>query len=183
MHKYGMCDLSKEGYNYVMLDVDGVLTSHRYQDSLYKAGLLKGTSMMKIEPNAVRLLKELCTKGNCRIVLTSIWKDDKLDNSYLTNENSLYKYLIDELEKEGLRIYDVTPDLNRKRPLEVAYWISMNFPDVEKCNFVILDDDDESEAYNEINPTYGKRLVKTSMKNGLLEHHVNEALSILSKNK
>lgn len=171
-------DLSKEGYNYIMLDVDGVLISHRYTDYERKQGIYDKRVGMGIDPEAVKLLAKICEECHARIILSATARKHRWDKPALGNP---YSQLVNALSKEGLRIYDQTPILDSNRPLEVAYWIDMHFPDRGDCNFVVLDDDQEADKYEALYPGWAKRTVKTSMKNGMVEHHANEAINILKR--
>lgn len=156
--------------NIIFLDIDGVLNSYAY----YKE------TENDLDLKAIDILSQIYHKFNCKIVLSSTWRElkDISDES----AQKMWKHLIDTLEKYGMEIYDITPTIKNNRPLEIATWLQNN-----SCsNYVILDDDFPLLEYKK----YGleKHVVKTiyftyKVENGgLQEKHKDKAFKILSSN-
>lgn len=156
--------------NIIFLDIDGVLNSSAY----YKE------TENDLDLKAVDILSQIYHKFNCKIVLSSTWRElkDISDES----AQKMWKHLVDTLEKYGMEIYDITPTIKNNRPLEIATWLQNN-----SCsNYVILDDDFSLLEYKK----YGleKHVVKTiyftyEIENGgLQEKHKDKAFKILSSN-
>lgn len=156
--------------NIIFLDIDGVLNSYAYHKETENDLNLK----------SVDILSQIYHKFNCKIVLSSTWRElkDIPDES----AQKMWKHLVDTLTKYGMEIYDITPTIKNNRPLEIATWLQNN-----SCsNYVILDDDFPLLEYKK----YGleKHVVKTiyftyKVENGgLQEKHKDKAFKILSSN-
>jgi len=156
--------------NIIFLDIDGVLKSYAY----YKE------TENDLDLKAIDILSQIYHKFNCKIVLSSTWRElkDISDES----AQKMWKHLIDTLEKYGMGIYDITPTIKNNRPLEIATWLQNN-----SCsNYVILEDDFPLLEYKK----YGleKHVVKTiyftyKIENGgLQEKHKDKAFKILDSN-
>lgn len=93
----------------------------------------------------------------------------------------MYNYLVNELSKYDMVIFDKTPIYSMNRPKEISKWLNVNQSEV--CNYAILDDDFPPAAYAK----YGleQNLVQTRYfcdsidKGGLQEGHVKKAIAIL----
>ena len=136
--------------NVVFLDVDGELTYSDYEND--------ETAHIDIEK--VKLLKEICDRGNAKVVISSSWRG--FSNGH---KPKIYFTLLKILEENGIEVIGDTPHINTEfedqsmprvsindldniphckikygtgRAAEVQKWLSEN--DVE--NFVILDDED-----------------------------------------
>lgn len=133
----------------------------------------------EIDMRAVERLAEICKECDCRIVLSSSWRE--LCGSETKEPHSMYRYLKDCLGKYGMEIVDVTPVIMSNRPEEIAAWLKENGSMVK--NFVSLDDDFDEKHYKSFG--LGGHLVKTKFyvddetKGGLLEEHVKKAKRIL----
>lgn len=156
--------------NIIFLDIDGVLNSYAY----YKE------TENDLDLKAIDILSQIYHKFNCKIVLSSTWRElkDISDES----AQKMWKHLVDTLEKYGMEIYDITPTIKNNRPLEIATWLQNN-----SCsNYVILDDDFPLLEYKK----YGleQHVVKTiyftyKIENGgLQEKHKDKAFKILNSN-
>lgn len=160
--------------NIIFLDVDGVLNNMAF---------LKGKDIgEEIDMRAVERLAEIYKECDCRIVLSSSWRE--LCGSETKEPHSMYRYLEDCLGKYGMEIMDVTPVIMSNRPEEIAAWLEENRSLVK--NFVSLDDDFDEKHYK--NFGLGGHLVKTKFyvddetKGGLLKEHVKKAKRILKGN-
>jgi hypothetical protein len=103
----------------IFLDVDGVLND--WDTPALSKYLWYKESCMK-------QLQLLVKNTGAKIVVSSTWKYSE----------ELMTKLKNVLEKYGLSVYDVTPDLSDKPP-EIRAYLEVH-PEVE--NYVILDDDD-----------------------------------------
>lgn len=170
--------------NIVFLDVDGELTYSDYEN--------EETANIDIEK--VKLLKEICDKGNAKVVISSSWRGSEIYTP------RIYHTLIDILTKHDIEILGDTPHINSDfegevpvsftilegipylktkhgtgRAAEIQKWI--NEHDVD--NFVILDDEDwDWSDYG-----YDKHWIQPTWfgKGGLKKEHVNKAIEILSR--
>lgn len=156
--------------NIIFLDIDGVLNSYAY----YKE------TENDLDLKAIDILSQIYHKFNCKIVLSSTWRElkDISDES----AQKMWKHLVDTLSKYNMEIYDITPTIKNNRPLEIATWLQNN-----SCsNYVILDDDFPLLEYKK----YGleKHVVKTiyftyKVENGgLQKKHKDKAFKILNSN-
>ena len=158
---------------YIFLDIDGVLNSvDWFKQNKNVSGYIE------INPDKVRLLKEIVDETGASIILSSSWRELHTSNGNQGHE--MYTYLIDSLKQFGLYIKDHTPYINDNRPLEIKTWIEENEKD-NPVSFVSLDDDYTYEW----NEKYGieKCLIQTSFyapNGGLNEKHVEKAIEILN---
>ena len=158
---------------YIFLDIDGVLNCITwFEQNKNKPGYTE------IDPNKVRLLKEIVDRTGADIILSSSWRELYTLND--GHEHEMYTYLTNSLNQFGLHIKEHTPYISDNRPLEIKTWLEEN----EKGNpvsFVSLDDDYPYEWYER----YGIEncLIQTSFytpNGGLNEEHVKKAIEILN---
>ena len=157
----------------VFLDIDGVLNSADYFD---QAKNCKGYS--EINPEQVKLLKEIVDRTGADIVLSSTWRD--LAQRENEPEHPMYTYLTDTLKEYGMEIIDHTPHIGQDRPKEIKAWLD-NQQDKD-IRFVSLDDDFPKHKYDEAG--IGDCLVRTSFYEkygGLRQEHVEKAVEILNR--
>lgn len=165
--------------NYIFLDVDGVLNSSAYFDSLRANN--KINDFIEINEFNVKMLAEIYHQCNAKIVLASTWKE--LDNKTSELPSRMYNYLEETLRKYDMEIFSKTPDVNGNRPAEIAEWLVCNGNKDDK--FVILDDDYSIKDYTKVN--LGGHIVKTKYfcnsleEGGLQQEHVEMAIAILSE--
>lgn len=156
----------------VFLDIDGVLNSADYFDQTKHC---KGYS--EINPEKVKLLKEIVDRTGSEIVLSSTWRN--LAKRKDESEHPMYTYLTDTLREYGLKIIEHTPYIDMNRPKEIKAWLDGQ-PDTD-IKFVSLDDDFPQQKYDEVG--IGDCLVKTSFyekDGGLRREHVEKAVEILN---
>lgn len=92
--------------NIIFLDVDGVLNNMAY---------LKGKCIgTEIDMRAVERLAEIYKEYNCKIVLSSSWRE--LLGGETKELHSMYNYQENCLGKYGMEIVDVTPVIMSRRP-------------------------------------------------------------------
>ena len=137
----------------IFLDFDGVMDTAYYAHILEKEGCSGNDEFVAVfDPNCVECLKEIIDNTGAEIVVTSSWK------SLMT-----YRDLLNMWEQRGLPGYviDMTPSSSecRCRGDEIDAWLKEC---KEDCQYVILDDIDESN-FNEhqlpklivVNPYHG----------------------------
>ena len=160
---------------YIFLDIDGVLNSMDwFEQNKYTKGYTE------INPEKVKLLKEIVDRTDAKIILSSTWRslaahDDK-------PEHEMYTYLRTSLEEFGLSISDQTPCIKQNRPQEIKTWLENNAN--ESDHYVSLDDDYSYESYKQYR--IEEHLVKTSFyesDGGLRQEHVDKAIKILNGEK
>lgn len=108
----------------VFLDVDGVLNSHKTVQKTPDG--YKGIDNSRVEI----LAKVMQKMGGGDIVLSSDWKDlEPMDDDYL--------YLVEKLEKYGLKITNHTEDKLYDRGAGILAYL-LNHPEIKE--YIILDD-------------------------------------------
>ena len=152
----------------IFLDIDGVLNSEMYES---KRGEERADN--RIDLSRVKLLKDIVTATDAKIVLSSTWRLDWGKSTELCGEDG--KYMNHCLAQYGLSIIDKTPfnSMIDDRRREILTWLSHHRGEVE--SFVILDD---------INCGWGdldRRVVVTDPYGyGLNEEHVKKAIKLLN---
>lgn len=158
---------------YIFLDIDGVLNCM----SWFEQNKNKSRHT-EINPEKVKLLKEIVDRTGAEIILSSSWRI--LNSSESQEEHDLYSYLLETLRKFGLFITDCTPYVNQNRPQEIKIWMQNNAQKSD-TRFVSLDDDYPKEEYDKYG--IGDCLIKTSFyapNGGLNIEHVKKAIEILN---
>lgn len=167
--------------NIIFLDIDGVLNSMPYFESLKNSG---ETEYQEISDYHLSMLAKIYHACDAKIVLSSTWRelDDKSDETVY----AMYQYLIDSLARYGMEIISKTPFIGLNRPLEIVSWLKSQKDD-EDIRFVSLDDDFTKEEYEKYG--IGENLVKTEFfckseeNGGLQQRHVDQAIKILKSKK
>ena len=157
----------------IFLDIDGVLNS---MDYFKQTKDCKGYT--EINPEKVKLLKEIVDRTGSKIVLSSTWRN--LSKRKDESEHPMYTYLTDTLQEYGLEIIDHTPYIAQGRPSEIKAWIDTQ-PDKD-IRFISLDDDFPKHKYDEVG--IGDFLVRTSFyekDGGLRKEHVEKSVEILNR--
>lgn len=173
------------GGNYIsiiFLDIDGVLNSMAYFESLGKGN--KQTGYNGISDFHLQMLSKIYHTCNAHIVLTSTWRE--LNDGSDMNIYPMYQYLVDSLVKYDMKIMSQTLVINMDRPLEIVTWLN-NRPDKNNIRFVSLDDDFSKKDYEK----YGiddclihtKFFCEELSEGGLQQEHVDRAIEILEGKK
>lgn len=135
----------------IFLDIDGVLNSQDYADSLYIQSLgnssknpinkklitKKNQNIYKdkygvlFDPRCINWLKLIIEKTKAKIVICSDWRKSGLD---------VMKSLQKDRNLPG-EVIDITPELETGRQDEILKWIEDS--DVEINKYVIIDDIEE----------------------------------------
>lgn len=157
----------------IFLDIDGVLNSMDYFEQTKEC---KGYT--EINPDKVKLLKEIVDRTGAEIVLSSTWRN--LGKRKNEPEHPMYTYLTDTLKEYGMEIVDHTPYIGQDRPKEIKAWLDNQRN--KDIRFVSLDDDFPKYKYDEVG--IGDFLVRTSFyekDGGLRQEHVEKAVEILNR--
>lgn len=118
----------------IFLDIDGVMNTD-FSESYVKAD--NGWTYIGIDNSKVKELKRIVDTTGAEIVLSSDWRYAFEVGAY-KQEVHTCKYLNNKLRKQGLKIYDKTPDIAKfERGLEISTWLDKH-PEV--TDYVILDD-------------------------------------------
>lgn len=176
----------------IFLDIDGVLVHKDYED----------IETENIDPNKIKILKQIIDQTQAKIVLTSSWKGEL---EFKSNDKKTPPYFILEkmLKDQNIEIFDITPNIKPQLSIpyeklkylspedikkvtidpyttrggEIHKWIEIN---QEPLSFVIIDDETSGFEYF----GYDKNLIKTDYyDNGLKEEHIEKAVKILNSSK
>lgn len=152
----------------IFLDIDGVLNSEMYE---WSRGEDRADN--RIDLSRVRLLKDIVSATDAKIVLSSTWRLDWDKSPELCGEDG--EYINQCLAQYGLFIIDKTPfnSMIDDRRREILTWLSSHRGEVE--SFVILDDIncgwEELDSRVVVTEPYGY---------GLNEEHVKKAIKLLN---
>ena len=155
----------------IFLDIDGVLNSDKYWESI-KSYEKELTEMQReIDSECLNNLKKIVNITKAKIVITSSWK--KTNRKY----EEFKKYMI----QNGISIYDKTPNSLQSsvnRGEEIRTWLEEHKGEVD--NFIIIDD----EIYPDFNELE-ERLVKTDFykERGIEKKHVEKAINMLVRDR
>lgn len=149
----------------IFLDFDGVLNTEQYIRARGDRGLL-------LDPDRLRLLKEIVCETDAKIVLSTSWREHWEKNEADCGEvgremNGLFSEF-------GLQIFDKTPFSCLDRENDIEAWLAEN-PQTDA--FVVLDD-----RFLDSRVIRGRFVKTDGYLRGLDERAKNEAISILMKN-
>lgn len=165
----------------LFLDIDGVLTSdehRRYKKTpegkervaflRSQYDTIEGIELVLLDPKRVALLKEIVLRTNCKIVISSTWRE----NSTAAHFERLFKLLGHALP--NFTVIGLTPILDhieqQKRGHEINAWIkSNNF----QGKYLALDDDPKSIFLDE------QTLHRTTYADGLTPPDVEAIVALL----
>lgn len=166
---------SKSVRNIIFLDIDGVLNSNFWNET-HQREISDGTL---IDEKKIKLLAQLVGSTNAEIILHSGWRFWYGENGKPLREEA--QRLSDLLEKEGLKITGVTPDLTTEeirrtkkfslvKAKEILLWVESH---ADIGGWVVLDDLDLHSA------VISEHQVKTDQAVGLTPEDVQKAEKIL----
>lgn len=142
----------------LFLDIDGVLNSEKY----YQNGRTNlSYPLSEIDPASVDLINYIVSETGCKIVLSSSWRLNGLNEC-----NNIFK-------KVGLpKIYDITPihSVRGCRGEEIQEWLKTK--QVE--SYVILDDD------RDMLPEQQPHFINTYFVTGVTKENANQCIKILN---
>ena len=161
----------------IFLDIDGVLNCMHCK--------MKIDGFNFIMDEKIELLKQLVDRTGAKIVLSSTWRfgwaymeASGEKDTFQKREIRHFLALKEKLHEFGLELMDYTPVTNESmnhRGEEIDQWLRERDSEPVE-SFVILDD---------LNGKYlrphSDRLVRTSIRNGLEQRHVDLAVKILEK--
>ena len=104
--------------NIVFLDIDGVLNSMPYFESIKGK---RDKIHNEIDESKLPLLKRIVEENNAHIVLSSTWRN--LDHEEESHCYAIWQYLVNSLAKYDMKIISKTPLIAQKRPLEIKTWL------------------------------------------------------------
>lgn len=151
----------------IFLDIDGVLNSadwYMRRAEVLGHGKPFNRNEEEIDPAALERLNRLLDVSNGEIVLSSTWR--------MTDGLARTRGLLQKMGLRPGRMIDATPVMHTYRGLEIQSWLDSFPEELPLDQIVILDDDCDMEHLEH-------RLVKTQHAKGLLDKHVDEALSLL----
>ena len=155
----------------IFLDIDGVLnntsTEETFEDYYF------------VEDEKVKLLKQLVTRTNAKLVLSSTWREGWYAKEHISNPSPsylsairLFEALKQKLSEYGLELLSYTEDFGT-RGEEIDLWLK-NWTGEQVESFIILDD-----MYPEDLKLYTERLVQTSESLGLTQEDIEKAINML----
>lgn len=144
----------------LFLDIDGVLNSRKWFGSLHATIVAAKYPEEHFDPAAVARVNAIVERTGAVICVSSSWR---LGRSVAE--------LGELLATQGIRaeVVGATPVDFRARGLEIARWLAEH-PEVTV--YAILDDDSDMRQL-------ARQHVKTDFEDGLLDHHVESAVSLL----
>lgn len=153
----------------IFLDVDGVLNCKSTKERF--------NEYIGVEQSKISLLKEIVEATGAKIVLSSTWRLNMLwYKQGISVKLDEYNYLVNELAKQGLTIFDITPSHKDSwRGREIQEWLDTTTEKID--GYVVIDDD----TYD-IAKEHRGHLLMTSWKHGLKPNAVKIAIDILNKN-
>ena len=153
----------------IFLDIDGVLNCSSTKERF--------NEYIGVEQSKISLLKEIVEATNAKIVLSSTWRLNMLWYKQGINVKlDEYNYLVDELAKQGLAIFDITPSHKDSwRGREIQEWLDTTTEKID--GYVVIDDD-----IYDIAKEHRGHLLTTSWRHGLKPNAVKIAINILNKN-
>lgn len=143
----------------IFLDFDGVLNHQELFLQRHLEG--GGDPDDAIDPACVERLNRLIQETGAKVVVSSTWR--------ILKTLDVLQEILDKRGFVGELIGKTTTDDLGCRGNQIAEWLSHN----EVDSFVILDDDSDMGDLID-------HLVRTDIRNGLLDEHVLEAINILS---
>lgn len=148
----------------IFLDIDGVLND---ENILLEK---QEENQIEISKEKLLLLKEIITKTNSKIILSSSWRNGlKKEKKTISGATNFHKEFLKLLKKYDITIYDITGSPKGKRIEEILEYLKNN-KEIE--NYIILDD----ESLN------SKHQIKTDFENGgLTKKHVKTAINKLNR--
>ena len=150
--------------NIIFLDIDGVLNSDKYFDSISNKECINPVDrlMLDIDMSKVKLLLEVINKTNAKIVITSSWRRMKL-----------YPYIKERLVSMGLPVVGETPFIEGRRGEEIKLYLANNYV----SNYCIIDD----EVFKDYNTLEDNLVITNFYEDGLTIDHAKGVVKKLIK--
>ena len=154
---------------YIFLDVDGVLNNEKYTKKCYKKNKKKNLfcgNNVPFNPKCLKRVAKIVKKTNAKLILSSTWRLDKISIEILNSRLAEY----------GTKIYDITPNINQIRGLEIKTWLKNNNYNWSIDDFIVLDDEiDDIISHIEEN-----KVITINSYNGLSWENMIDAIIRLS---
>lgn len=141
----------------IYLDIDGVLNSQDFVESLYKFKTLRRFNLF--DQQACLRLVDLVEETGAYIYLSSSWRIDENRSHAVAHQFMPY----------GLKIAGMTGQEEGQRGDQIAAHLARH-PEITQ--FVVLDDDDDMDAVRD-------HLVQTTWEHGLQDEHIAKARELL----
>jgi len=157
--------------NIIFLDIDGVLNSAAYFNSIID----NKSKYYEINEYNLKILSTIYHNNNAIIVLSSTWRN-LIGKHKNTESINMYNYLLNSLNKYNMKILDHTPYIKGNRPLEILTYLQKTN---ENINFISIDDDFTKKQYDYYG--IGNHLIRTIyytdnlLDGGLQPKHIQEA--------
>ena len=150
--------------NIIFLDIDGVLNSDKYFDSISNKECINPVDrlMLDIDMSKVKLLLEVINKTNAKIVITSSWRRMKL-----------YPYIKERLVSMGLPVAGETPFIEGRRGEEIKSYLLEN----RVSNYCIIDD----EVFKDYKELEDNLVITNFYEDGLTIDHAKGVVKKLIK--
>lgn len=170
----------------IFLDIDGVLNSDHWSKTFInriRSGTVENGENNQIDPNAVKLLYNLCKQENIGLVISSSWRgltvdDTKNDFDHYTHLSNLNEFII-----------GITPrSKDRFRGNEIQSWLEhykdndyvsagLYIPGTlsDPFSFCILDDD------TDMLDSQGMNFINVSNITGITENTIGQVHNLLSR--
>lgn len=152
----------------IFLDVDGVIKPYNSE-----------TPLMGLNSTCTKNLKELLEKTGAKIVLSTSWRENKVDLDFLIHQLSKYNINQDDIVGSTPILWELQYGMNKwegSRGHEIESFIKSNLIDIEK--FVILDDDPSPalKDWTELNGLF----IQTEMSVGFDENKIKQAIDFFN---
>lgn len=150
--------------NIIFLDIDGVLNSDKYFDSINNKECMNPVDriMLDIDMSKVKILLEIIGKTKAKIVITSSWRRMKL-----------YPYIKERLISMGLPVVGETPFIEGRRGEEIKLYLANNYV----SNYCIIDD----EVFKDYKELEDYLVITDFYEDGLTKEHAREVVKKLIK--
>ena len=154
----------------IFLDVDGVLNCATTKERI--------CGYIGVEQKKIEVIRDIIDATGAKIVLSSTWRLNFIWSREGKSVNlKAFNYLVEELRKQNLEIFDVTPHHRDSwRGREIHDWIDNCGHDIE--SYVVIDD-----SIHDISTECKGHVVQTSWSTGIKPGAVKMAVAILNKDK
>ncbi len=150
----------------IFLDIDGILNPYTNQLENESRGVWR-SEQITLNKNAIQTLKKIVGVTGAELVLSSTWRYPENNGTFASKEN-----LEKQLREYGMCISDVTTvadGLDRRG--EILSYLNEH---TEITHCVVLDDDTDIDAYNDLRRFW----VYIDPKFGLQERHITQVMEV-----
>lgn len=144
----------------LFLDMDGVVL---HGDALHATG-----NNRHIPPEKIALVREVCERTGCRVVVSSTWRfSDETRDLLLHHGIPLHPDWRTDCKADMVGSILI----GQQRGVEIFRWLAKH----SNVNYAIIDDD------SDMIPEQLPRFVRTRFSDGIERHHVEQLVAILAK--